>query len=77
MPNLYAIEIAKHSLDLITRLNGGEPSAERLRLDKPGKHYFIFDADLDTLVTPRIMTQREMSGKYDFYKNSPFVLHLK
>jgi len=77
MPNLYAIEITENSLDLITHLNGGEPSAERLRLNDSQKNYFIFDADLDSLVVPRIMTQREMAGKYDFYENSPLILRLK
>ncbi len=69
---LYALEIKKSDLALITLLNNGvTPKVEKV------KTYFIFDATWNTDYVPQIITRREFMQTYDIYSNSPLLLRLK
>jgi len=68
---LYAIEIKKNSLALVTLLNQGvTPPIEKK------KTYFIFDATWNSEVPNEIVTEKELLT-HPFYQNSPLILKLK
>jgi len=69
---LYALEIRKSDLALITLLNNGvTPKIEKT------KTYFIFDATWDSEFVPQILTKRKCFQTFDIKAISPLVLAVK
>lgn len=69
---LYAIEIRKNSLELVTLLNQGvTPHVDKKRT------WLLIDAEWNSEVPNKILTERELGQNYDLYATSPLVLRLK
>lgn len=69
---LYAIQIQKSHLELITLLNQGvTPQIEKK------KTYFIFDATWNSDVPSEIVTEREFHDRFEISSRSPLLLSLK
>lgn len=74
MSKLYAIEVKKANLELITFLNGGmKPKIQKKKtwflfeLDESGKHTMI----------PEIISDRDIMRSYEPYKHGPFMIRLR
>lgn len=69
---LYAIQIRKTDLPLITLLNSGvTPEIETK------KTYFVFDATWNSEVPNEIVTERELDKRFEVSARSPMLLKLK
>lgn len=69
---LYALEIRKTDLALITLLNNGvTPKIEKT------KTYFIFDAEANSEMVPVILTKRQCFNTYDIKSLCPLLLAVK
>jgi hypothetical protein len=70
--DLYAVEIKKKSLALITFLNQGV----ELPPIKPDT-YLVLGLEDGSIVFNEIIRRRDMVNKYDIMAESPFFLRLK
>lgn len=69
---LYAIQIQKSHLALITLLNGGvTPKVEKKTT------YFIFDATWNSDVPNEIVTEREFLQRFEISSRTPLLFKLK
>ena len=68
---LYAIEVRDEDLLLITRLNYGIVPYVK---SKPS--YFVFDAEKDSNVPERVVTEEELISEFEFVSR-PHVIGLK
>lgn len=69
---LYAIEIRKSNLALITLLNSGvTPEIEKKST------YFLFDATWNTDFVPQILDSRECWNTYEIKNTNPMMFAVK
>lgn len=76
MNELYAIQITRRHLALVTLMNGGVEPHEKMT---KGKHWFLFEIEEGgkDSINHEIVPERRMMQTHDIAGNCPIFLKLK